>query len=113
MRTDIRIRKLGQSASLHRFAEKRLQARLGRFASEVTLVSLRLEDVNGPKGGEDMRCQIVVRGPRLRDMSVESLKATPRSAIDESLQRTATSIARALARQRVRSTRGPSIRTAA
>ena len=112
MRTDIRIRELRASSSLQKFAENRVQARLHRFAPELTLVALRLEDVNGPKGGDDMRCQVVVRSPRFGDMSVETVKGEPRSAIDTSLDRMAMAISRALDRRRVRQTRGESIRKA-
>jgi len=53
-------------------ARRRLAFALGRFAHRIGRVVLRLDDVNGPKGGEDIACvaqvnlapsgRLVVRG---------------------------------------------------
>ena len=40
--------------------ERRLRFALGRFAGRIGRVMVRLSDVNGPRGGVDKRCQIVV-----------------------------------------------------
>ena len=41
--------------------ERRLLYALGRFSSHVQSALVRLEDVNGPRGGLDQRCAIHVR----------------------------------------------------
>lgn len=40
--------------------EKRLHFALGRFSSGINRVRIRLTDSNGPKGGHDKECLIVV-----------------------------------------------------
>lgn len=38
----------------------RMHYAIGRFASRILRISVRLRDLNGPKGGEDKQCQIVL-----------------------------------------------------
>src|SRR5918998_2163446 len=45
---------------LEQYIERRLRFALGRFAGRIGRVTVRLSDVNGPRGGVDKRCQIVV-----------------------------------------------------
>jgi ribosome-associated translation inhibitor RaiA len=41
--------------------ERRVRFALGRFESRIRETSVRLTDLNGPKGGIDKRCTIVVQ----------------------------------------------------
>ena len=41
--------------------ERRLHFALGRFVDSIKLVTVRLTDINGPKGGIDKECLIVVK----------------------------------------------------
>jgi ribosome-associated translation inhibitor RaiA len=62
--------------------------RAGRVAAKVVFA-----DQNGPKGGPDTRCTIVMEIPRRRDVSVAELGTTPQLAFDASfdaLKRSAT-----------------------
>ena len=69
-----------------RVAQQRLLFALGRFASRVRSVTVRLCDVNGPRGGRDKRCAIAVRlatSKRLivvEDLDVELTAAIARRA---------------------------------
>ncbi len=45
---------------LEQYIERRLRFALGRFAGRIGRVTVRLSDVNGPRGGVDKRCQMVV-----------------------------------------------------
>lgn len=60
MRLEIRRRRLELSDGLRAHIEQRLRAALGRFARQVAQVWVYLRDVNGPRGGEDKCCRIVV-----------------------------------------------------
>lgn len=42
------------------FVHARLGAALDRFASRIREVQVRITDINGPKGGLDKRCTILV-----------------------------------------------------
>ena len=45
---------------LEQYVERRLRFALWRLAGRIGRVTVRLSDINGPRGGIDKRCQIVV-----------------------------------------------------
>jgi hypothetical protein len=59
----IEIRNLNEQVdqSQRDYIERRLLFALGRFGSRIRRVMVRLEDMNGPRGGLDKRCHIEVR----------------------------------------------------
>ena len=42
------------------YVRRSLGRKLGKFAEHIASISVRYEDVNGPKGGRDKRCRIKV-----------------------------------------------------
>ena len=78
-------------------AQQRLRCALDRFASRVRSLTVRLSDVNGPRGGRDQRCAIAVRlaGPK-RLIVVEDLDAELPAAIARAAERAARAVARAV-----------------
>lgn len=44
-----------RSDALRQYVERRLRFALGRFAHRLDQLQVRLEDVNGPRGGLDQR----------------------------------------------------------
>ncbi|MBN2292768.1 MAG: HPF/RaiA family ribosome-associated protein [Pirellulales bacterium] len=46
---------------LREYIDHHLYFSLGRFAPAIDRVDVRLEDTNGPRGGIDKRCRIVVK----------------------------------------------------
>ena len=73
---------------LHRMVEK--------FGSAIERTSVRLEDVNGPRGGIDKRCQvkIVVRG--LPTVYVDERDSSVQAAMDRALGRANHAVRQAL-----------------
>lgn len=59
----IEIRSLNDSVEhpQRAYVERRLLFALGRFGSRIRRVLVRLEDLNGPRGGLDKRCHIEAR----------------------------------------------------
>lgn len=112
MRIDINIRDLDSTGGLVEYATRRVHAHLSRFAPELTSVVVRLRDVNGPKGGLDKRCRIVVRGPRVGSIALDSLMDNPRAAVDSCVERAAYTVGRSLERSRELSVRYGSLRRA-
>jgi len=53
MKIDIRFRDLDASNALKNHATRRLQFGLRRFGHAINGVTLRVSDVNGPRGGVD------------------------------------------------------------
>jgi hypothetical protein len=82
------------------YLRRKLAARLARFGRQVERASVRLEDVNGPRGGKDKRCRIKVVLTGLPSVTVEELQRTTRAAIDGALGRVGSAVRRALERRR-------------
>jgi hypothetical protein len=54
------VRVIGQSIDDddREYIARKLGMKLGKFASSIERITVRLSDTNGPKGGCDQRCQI-------------------------------------------------------
>ena len=48
------------SADLHDYVRRRAHFSLGRFAGRIKSLSIRLADINGPRGGIDKLCDVRV-----------------------------------------------------
>lgn len=93
----IRIRTnlvLGDGLTL---VERRLRFALSRFEPRIASIDVRLRDTNGPRGGVDQQCRLVVR---LRwphtSVIVEDQDMNLESAVSRSAERAARGVARAL-----------------
>lgn len=100
MKLDIRVRGLESPGSLREHAARRVHYHLSRFGPAVTGVVVRVDDINGPKGGVDMRCQVTVRGRHFAPRTTEDLRADAYAAVDTALELTARAIGRELERRR-------------
>ncbi len=80
--------------------ERRFRFALGRFAPRVGRVTITLADVNGPRGGPDRRCRVVVglspRGRVIAEVTDRSYAAASCRAAD----RAAHAVGRELERRR-------------
>lgn len=85
------------SAWLSRLAKRRFEFALGRFHGRVRSVSIRVADINGPRGGIDKVCRATVRlaAPK-RSLVIEDTDADAAVAIDRVADRTARTVARAV-----------------
>ena len=81
---------------------RRLGEKLGRYAGSVERVSVRLRDINGPRGGVDVMCRIKVVLSALPSIVVEHQATTLRQAVSAALAAVERSVRRALQRQRTR-----------
>ena len=100
MRVDIRGQGFSVSEALRAHVERRLHFALGRFGGRVRQATVRLSDLNGPRGGLDKACRIAVRLPALRDLVVEDADGDLYIAIDRAAERAGRSVGRQLARGR-------------
>ncbi len=78
-------------------ARRQLEFALGRFGSRVRSLTVRLSDLNGPKGGIDKRCLVTVRlnEPR-RVVVVEDVDASDAAVVSRVAERVSRSVARAV-----------------
>jgi len=88
------------SEALRAHVERRLHFALGRFGGRVRQATVRLSDLNGPRGGVDKACRIAVRLPASPDLVVEDADGDLYVAIDRAAERAGRSVGRHLARGR-------------
>jgi putative sigma-54 modulation protein len=100
MNVYVRFRGLQASPEVAELVSQRVNERLGRFASQLTSVLVRISDINGPKGGVDKRCQVTVQGPRFGVATFENLSADVPSAIEAAFDRLAHVVRRIFERRR-------------
>lgn len=89
---------------------ERLGSKLSRYAREIERVSLRMLDVNGPRGGVDTRCQIKVVISGRPSVIVEELATDPREAFRLALPRLESAVRRELGRAGRNVRKGPARR---
>lgn len=84
------------------YVRRKLGARLGKFARAVERVSVRVRDVNGPRGGIDKACAIKVVLSGLPSVVVEEKRASLKVAVDAALQGIERAVRRSVERRTTR-----------
>ena len=80
--------------------ERRLRFALGRFAARIARLTVRLSDVNGPRGGIDKRCRIAVALVPRGLVLIERSGDEPFALIADAVNRAARAVRRELERRR-------------
>jgi predicted transcriptional regulator/ribosome-associated translation inhibitor RaiA len=88
--TPAHIRSMGSvlDAADKAYLRRKLGRKLGKFASSIERTSVRVEDVNGPRGGIDKRCRIKVVMAGLPSVVVEERHHSLQAALDGAIART-------------------------
>ena len=105
MRVDIRAKNGRLSKSLEKQLERRLHFALARFGDRIRRISAFLEDINGPRGGEDQHCRIEVRMFPSGSIMAEATDTDVASAFGRAADRLARRIRDTLDRKRTMRTR--------
>jgi ribosome hibernation promoting factor len=87
-------------AAVRAYVERRLQFSLGRFSRRVERAMVHLDDVNGPRGGEDKVCRIEVRLRPSGNVFVEESGSVVLAAVAGAADRVGRAVSRALERRR-------------
>ena len=101
----IRARGIEVDDDLREYIHQRAGFKLGKFAAQIDRVSVRLEDINGPKGGADCRCAVKVAVTRHESVVVEVVDENHRVAFDHAMDATERAVRRALERDRTKARR--------
>jgi hypothetical protein len=94
---------ISESAIQH--AMSRIETAFSKLRGEVISVELLVEDVNGPRGGIDKKCQIVVNLRKMASVAVSVEKATFSKAISQTISRARRAASRKVQRRSIRAPR--------
>lgn len=98
MNLDIRSRGFDLTGPLRIHTERKLAFAVSRFAPHIGTITVRLEDLNGPKGGEDKRCRMDARLEGQQAVVAEAVDADLYTAIATAAERLGRAVARSLSR---------------
>lgn len=79
---------------------RRVQFAIGRFGPRIRRIQVRLDDVNGPKGGRDKLCHVLVQTREAGNVVIEEIADDFFAATARAADRLGRSIRRKLERKR-------------
>ncbi len=82
------------------YLRRKLGRKLGKFARSIERTSVRIEDVNGPRGGIDKSCTIKVVLSGLPSVVVEERRRSLQAAMDGALRRVEHAVRQHIERRR-------------
>jgi len=88
------------------YVRRKLGMKLGKFATSIERISVRLTDMNGPRGGVDQVCNVKVVLSGLPSVVIERRHAALHAAIDGALRATEQAVRKSVRRRRMKPLRG-------
>ena len=82
--------------------ERRTFFALGPFADAIQTVSVVLTDTNGPRGGDDIACRVIIQAVDGWTITVAGLEQTPARALGQTVRRIRHALTREITRRRQR-----------
>lgn len=96
MNIDIRSPSFRLTRALSDHIQRRIHFALGRFAQRLAGVRVTLKDLNGPKGGVDKQCKVLVSIRPSFSVIIEDADTDLEAAINRAVERAGRTVARRL-----------------
>lgn len=103
----LRARGVDVDAELRDYIAKRAGFKLGKFAAAIERITVRLEDIAGPKGAPAKRCAIKVVLPHQGSAVVEVLDDDARAAFDHCIDAVERAVRRTIEKSQAKKRRRP------
>lgn len=100
MQTVIQALNFTLTSALRGYVKRRIGFALSTREDHIQRISVRLSDINGPRGGKDKRCHIQVVIPHMADVVIEDTEEDLYAAIDRAVDRAGRTVGRRLSRYR-------------
>lgn len=100
MKVQVKARHFALTKELKQYVKRRLQFALGSQSEQVKRVEVMLSDINGPKGGEDKSCKILLKIKGQEDVVVDDVQSHLYSAIDRAAGRASRTVSKRVTRLR-------------
>ena len=85
---------------------RKLGMKLGKFATSIERISVRVTDMNGPRGGVDQLCNVKVVLIGLPSVVIQRRHVALHAVIDDALRATERAVRRRVGRRRMKPLRG-------
>ncbi len=105
MQIDMQARPFEITPAMEARVARHLRAIESRFGERIGQVLVRMDDINGERGGVDKRCRIVIEAIPRQTVVAEALSADMYASISQAARRAETALSRTLQRRRTRSPR--------
>lgn len=79
---------------IHEVVQRRVNMKFSRFADIIRDVTITLKDLNGPRGGVDTSCSIVVRLKQAQPVVIEERSDKVKQAFMRAIERAGRTLAR-------------------
>jgi putative sigma-54 modulation protein len=100
MELELRQKDMDMGQSLYDHIAGYIDAALNRFANRINRVTIRLVDINGPRGGIDKQCRIAVQLSKGKTIRTGNTNTNMIAATYFAVDRAAHAISRELKRRR-------------
>ena len=100
MKLNINFRNLRGDDSTISHIDRRMAFAFSRTQQTLQSATITISDINGPKGGIDKQCRIVLKPNGLEPIVISERQPNLRLAIDRSIARASQSLIRRLKRER-------------
>ena len=97
MKVDVHAQGFTLTPAITEHAERRLRFALKHAADQVRQVTVRLADVNGPRGGIDKKCSVHIMLNGVPDIVTEDTEADMYIAINRAIDRVGRTVLRRMA----------------
>jgi ribosomal subunit interface protein len=100
MELEIRGQNLHVGERLQEQVERQLNFALGQFETWITGATVQLEDINGPKGGIDKQCRVLVNLKGGKTLKIEDVDVDISVAINRAADRLGQVVSREIDKRR-------------
>ncbi|WP_428034652.1 HPF/RaiA family ribosome-associated protein [Amphritea sp.] len=105
MKINLKVRHVSIKKGLEEYIRRRMTFALASRYDQTDQIDVTLSDINGPRGGEDKRCQVRILIAGQRDILIDDVRQNWQEAIDSAASRASRTLTRRLARIRSKSIR--------
>ncbi|MFT5285698.1 MAG: putative sigma-54 modulation protein [Planctomycetota bacterium] len=102
MKLELRAKGIRVTEKLQAHIDRHLRTAMGRFGDQVRRVQISLKDINGPKGGEDIRCEITAQMAHSGAIVIHETNTNPFAAVARASSRAGHTLSRQLDRMKAR-----------
>jgi putative sigma-54 modulation protein len=100
MNFELHSKNVKMTHTLQAFIERRLRTITKRFGDRIHRVRVRLADINGPRGGEDIQCQIQASLGSFGIVTIQETRGDPFTAFARASTRASQQLKRQFSRAR-------------